>query len=61
MELNLEETASMIEEYQIDCVLFNHHVGCKHNQALKKMLADVCRQAGVRTVSRSGYRRQTAT
>lgn len=47
MELNIEETASMIEEYQVDCVIFNNHVGCKHNQALKKVLADVCRQSGV--------------
>lgn len=47
MELNIEETASLIEEYQVDCVIFNNHVGCKHNAALRKILSDTCRKAGV--------------
>lgn len=47
MELNVAETASMIEEYQADCVIFYNHAGCKHNQALQKILADTCREAGV--------------
>jgi len=47
VDLNIEETASLIEEYQVDCVIFNNHAGCKHNAALRKMLSDTCRSAGV--------------
>jgi benzoyl-CoA reductase/2-hydroxyglutaryl-CoA dehydratase subunit BcrC/BadD/HgdB len=47
MELNVNETAAMIEEYQVDCVIYTNHVGCKHNAALKKIHTDICRKAGV--------------
>lgn len=47
MELNIGETESILEEYQVDCVIFNNTAGCKHNGALKKILSDTCKKAGV--------------
>jgi len=47
MELNIGETESLMEEYAVDCVLFNNNAGCKHNLALKKILSDTCSRAGI--------------
>jgi len=46
-ELNLDEFEQILEDYDADCVIFNNHAGCKHGAALKKMLIDACRKAGI--------------
>ncbi|MBN1496049.1 MAG: 2-hydroxyacyl-CoA dehydratase [Spirochaetes bacterium] len=44
---NTDELTGAIEDYSGDCVILFGHMGCKHNQAIHRIIKDTCRKAGV--------------
>lgn len=42
-----EGLEKIIDEYEADCIIFNGHIGCKHNLAVQKIVKDTAKKSGL--------------
>ncbi len=47
VEFITDEMEKYIEDYQVDCMIFSGHQGCKHGWAALKIIQDICNERGL--------------